>query len=293
MTSDGTSETAIVGRPPSPAPPPSKAGRNLPAAIAVGVLLAAAVLGSLAFGDGRYFLALVALAMVLGVWEMRRALAQAGLEVPLIPCAVGALSMIVSAYVGGGQALAVTFGLSCVAVLLWRVADGVGNAARDIAGGMLVLLYPSFLAGFASLLLAPSDGRLRVIVFLLVTVCSDVGGFAAGVTFGRHPMAPSLSPKKSWEGFVGSVVLCCVAAAAAISLMLGGPWWGGLLVGLAVAVAATLGDLMESSIKRDLGIKDMGNILPGHGGIMDRIDSLVVTAPLVWGLLLVLVPIAT
>ena len=293
MTSDAKSETAIVGRPASPAPPPSKAGRNLPAAIAVGVLLGAAVLGSLAFGDGRYFLALVGVAVVLGVWEMRRALAQAGLEVPLIPCVVGAASMIVSAYVGGGQALAVTFGLSCVAVLLWRVADGVGNAARDIAGGMLVLLYPSFLAGFASLLLAPPDGRLRVIVFLLVTVCSDVGGFAAGVIFGRHPMAPSLSPKKSWEGFVGSVVLCCVAAGASISLMLGGPWWGGLLVGLAVAVAATLGDLMESSVKRDLGIKDMGNILPGHGGIMDRIDSLVVTAPLVWGLLLVLVPIAT
>jgi phosphatidate cytidylyltransferase len=290
MTSDASYETAVVSTP-APSPPPSRGGRNLPAAIAVGVLLGAAVLGLLAFGDGRYFLALVAVAICVAVWELRRALAQAGMEVPLIPCAVGAVSMIVSAYVGGGQALAVTFGLSCVAVLLWRVADGVGNAMRDIAGGMLVLLYPCFLAGFASLLLAPPDGRLRIIVFILVTVCSDVGGFAAGVVFGRHPMAPSLSPKKSWEGFAGSVVLCCVAGAASVSLMLHGLWWGGAVLGGLVAVAATIGDLAESSIKRDLGIKDMGTLLPGHGGIMDRIDSLVITAPLVWGVLLVLVPI--
>jgi phosphatidate cytidylyltransferase len=289
MPPDVSSETTVVG---PPSPPPSRAGRNLPAAIAVGVLLGALVLGLLVFGDGRYFLVLVGLAICMAVWELRRALALAGLEVPLIPCLVGGVSMIVSAYVGGGQALAVTFGLAVVAVLLWRVADGVGNAMRDIAGGLLVLLYPCFLAGFASMLLAPEDGRLRIILFFVVTVASDVGGYAAGVLFGRHPMAPSLSPKKSWEGFAGSVVLCCVAGAVGLRLMLGGPVWGGVVLGVVAAAGATVGDLVESSIKRDLGIKDMGRLLPGHGGIMDRIDSLVVTAPLVWGLLLYLVPVA-
>jgi phosphatidate cytidylyltransferase len=286
MTSDTSSDTAL-SRPASP----SRAGRNLPAAIAVGLLLGALILGLLYVEDGRYFLVLVGAAVCVGVWELRRALAVAGLEVPLIPCLVGAVSMVGSAYVGGGQALAVTFGLACVAVMLWRVADGVGNAMRDIAGGMFVLLYPCFLAGFASMMLAPADGRQRIILFILVTVASDVGGYAVGVLLGRHPMAPSLSPKKSWEGFAGSLILCAVAATVGLQMMLDGPVWGGLVLGVPVAIGATIGDLMESSIKRDLGVKDLGHILPGHGGIMDRIDSLLVTAPLTWGLLLLVVPI--
>jgi phosphatidate cytidylyltransferase len=154
-----------------------------------------------------------------------------------------------------------------------------------------VTFYPVFLAGFAALMLAEEDGRQRIVVFILVTVFSDLGGYAVGVKFGKHPMAPSLSPKKSWEGFAGSVASCAVVGAIALPLLLGGAWWAGALLGVVAAGAATLGDLIESSIKRDLGIKDMSTILPGHGGLMDRLDSLVVVAPIAWALLLVFVPI--
>jgi len=269
----------------------SRAGRNLPAAIAVGLTLGALIVLALALAKVT-FLILVALAVAAGVWELRRALAQVAIHVPLVPSLVGSLSMLGSAYFGGGQALALTLGLTCVGILLWRVADGVADAMRDIAGGMFVALYPSFLAGFAALLLAaPDDGAKRVFVFILVTVLSDIGGYLFGVLWGRHPMAPSVSPKKSWEGFTGSVLACMVGASLAIPLALGGPWWSGLILGALVAVGATVGDLTESTIKRDLGIKDMSTILPGHGGVMDRLDSLLITAPLTWALLSVFVPL--
>jgi len=121
-------------------------------------------------------------------------------------------------------------------------------------------------------MLAAPDGAKRVIVFIGVTICSDVGGFVVGVMAGRHPMAPSVSPKKSWEGAAGSVVACAIAGVGSVVVILGGSWWAGAVLGLTVAVSATVGDLTESTIKRDLGIKDMGNTLPGHGGFMDRMD---------------------
>jgi phosphatidate cytidylyltransferase len=281
--------------PPSAAPQPataparpSRAGRNLPAAIGVGVGLALLVIVPLAVRR-ELLVPVVVVAIAIGAWELRRALLSAKIRAPLVPVLIGAVAMIVGAYVGGGEALVLTFGLTCVGVLLWRAADGLDGAARDIAGGFLLALYPCFLAGFASLMLAPPDGHLRVVFFILVTVFSDIGGYAVGVLLGKHPMAPSLSPKKSWEGFAGSVLTCAAVGAVSLVVLLDGSWWAGALIGALVAATATLGDLVESSIKRDLGIKDMGSILPGHGGLMDRLDSLVLTAPLVWGLLLLLV----
>ena len=141
-------------------------------------------------------------------------------------------------------------------------------------------------------MVAEPAGRTRIAVFILVTVFSDIGGYAAGVRFGRHPMAPSLSPKKSWEGFAGSVLACGVVGALAVWLLLDGAWWGGAVLGVLVAGCATVGDLIESSIKRDVGIKDMSSLLPGHGGLMDRLDSLVVCAPVAWAGLRILVPYA-
>jgi phosphatidate cytidylyltransferase len=126
---------------------------------------------------------------------------------------------------------------------------------------------------------------------MVTVVASDVGGYAAGVLFGKHPMAPSISPKKSWEGLVGSVLACMLAATPMIALGLHGPWWGGAVFGAAVAVSATVGDLAESLIKRDLGIKDMGDLLPGHGGLMDRLDSLLATAVVAYLLLTALAPV--
>jgi len=267
----------------------SRAGRNLPAAIGVGVGLGALIIVSLVVRK-ELMLVVVVAAVGVGVWELRRALSQVSILVPLVPSLVGSVSMIVSAFVGGGEALIVTLGLTCVGILLWRIADGVLDAVRDVVGGVFVAVYPSFLAGFAALMLAPDDGARRIIVFILVTVLSDVGGYAFGVLFGRHPMAPSVSPKKSWEGFGGSVLTCVAGGAAAVALLLDGPWWGGAVLGACVAVAATVGDLTESTIKRDLGIKDMSTILPGHGGVMDRLDSLVLVAPVAWALLAWVVP---
>jgi phosphatidate cytidylyltransferase len=268
-----------------------KAGRDLRAAVGVGLLLAGLVIGTLIVGPAA-FLVVVVVAVSYGAWELRRAIATRGMVVPLVPLLVGSVGMLVSAYLRGAEALVVTFGLTVVGLLVWRVADGLSGAARDLSASALVAFYPIFLGGFASMMLAaPGDGRQRIVVFILVTAFSDIGGYAVGVVFGRHPMAPSLSPKKSWEGFAGSVATCAAVGAISLPLLLGGSWWAGAVLGVATASAATLGDLIESSIKRDLGIKDMGALLPGHGGLMDRLDSLVVVAPIAWALLLWFVPL--
>ena len=269
----------------------SRAGRNLPTAIAVGLSLGLAVIASLVFRK-EAFLGVVTVAACIGVWELREGLAQGKINVPLVPSIVGAITMITASFAGGGQALTVSFGLTCISVLLWRMADGLQDAIRDIAGGIFVTAYVPLLASFSSLLLAAPDGAERVFVFMIVTISSDIGGYAVGVVAGRHPLAPSVSPKKSWEGAAGSAVACVIAGVATVTLILGGHWWVGVVVGLAVVVSATVGDLTESTIKRDLGIKDMGSILPGHGGLMDRLDSLLFSAPVVWALLAVFVPIA-
>jgi phosphatidate cytidylyltransferase len=198
--------------------------------------------------------------------------------------------MLWAAYVHGPAALTLAWVLTAAAVVLWRGAGSVQGAARDVLGGIFVATYPALLAGFAVLLLAGDDGVRRVLVFVIVTVSSDVGGYAAGVLFGKHALAPTISPKKSWEGFAGSVLLCVVAGALTFPVLLGHSWWTGILLGIGVAVSATVGDLMESLIKRDLGVKDMSNLLPGHGGVMDRLDSLIVVAPMVWTVLTLFAP---
>jgi phosphatidate cytidylyltransferase len=269
---------------------PSRAGRNLPAAIGVGLVMGGAVLGSL-FVRKEAFVGLATLAIVVAVWELTEALAGRQIVVPLVPVAVGAVGMEIAAFAAGGQALAVCFALTCLGVLVWRVAEGQDGALQDVAGGLLVSAYVPFLAGFAMLLLAPHDGPWREVTFIVVVIASDTGGYAAGVLFGRHPMAPSVSPKKSWEGFAGSMVACVLFGIGTVVLFLDGRWWVGVLTGLAVLAAATAGDLGESLIKRDLGIKDMGSLLPGHGGVLDRLDSLLFAAPVVWVILHTLVSV--
>ena len=274
----GTATAVADGAPTRRRP---SAGRDLRAAIGVGLLLGALILLTLAL-DPRAFLVVVAGAICLGAWEVRRGVAAKGMQVPALPLLIGTAGMVGSAYLRGPEALVITFGLTVVGMLVWRVADGLSGAARDLAASTLVAFYPAFLGGFASLMLAADDGRQRIILFVLVTVASDVGGYAVGVLKGRHPMAPSLSPKKSWEGFGGSVLTCAVTGAVAMPLLLGGAWWAGAVLGAVAAGAATIGDLIESSVKRDLGIKDMGNVLPGHGGLMDRLDSVLPSAVVSW-----------
>ena len=272
--------------------PVSKAGRDLKAAIGIGLLLAALALGSLLILR-ELFLLLVLVVMWVGVWELSRALRAAGVRVPIVPVLVGGAAMMVAAYDQGAQAQVIALGLTVVGVLVWRVADGVTGALKDVSAGAFTALYPCFLGAFVALLLAAPDGHLRVIFFILVTVFSDIGGYAVGVLFGKHPMAPSVSPKKSWEGFAGSVLTCALVGSLAMwQFWPEATWWHGTLIGAAAAGLATIGDFIESSIKRDLGIKDMSSLLPGHGGVMGRIDSLVITAPLLWATLSFAIPIA-
>lgn len=195
-------------------------GRNLRDAIVIGVVLAALALASLLHPV--LFLVVLTAAMLIGAYEVQEAVGHARLDVPVIPVAIGIVSMMVAAYLRGPEMLAVATGLSMVAVVLWRATDGFTASASSIAGGLLTLLYPAALGGFAALMVAEPAGRTRIAVFILVTVFSDIGGYAAGVRFGRHPMAPSLSPKKSWEGFAGSVLACGVVGALAVWLLLDG-----------------------------------------------------------------------
>src|SRR3954454_427571 len=270
--------------------PSGRAGRNLAAAIGVGLGLGAVILASLLIWRPA-FLVVVTAAILIAIVELSRALHAGGFRPPLIPVLVGAVAMLALAWTRGPTGLMIAFLFTVLAVVLWRLAEGPTGYLRDTSTGVLVALYVPLLAGFAVLLLVPFDGVARVLVFIATVVANDVGGYAAGVLFGKHPMAPSISPKKSWEGLGGSIVACVLVATPIIWLTFHGPWWGGLVFGAAIAASATIGDLAESLIKRDLQIKDMGNLLPGHGGIMDRLDSLLPSAAVAYLLLSALVPV--
>lgn len=268
----------------------SRAGRDLPAAIAVGVALAVVIVASMVVAKAA-FLGVVAVAVFVALRELTAALAGAGIKVPVVPVAAGSVGMLVGAYVGGPAALAAALAFTALATMGWRLRGGSEGYVRDISAGVLCTVYLPLMGGFAVLLLRPDDGIWRVATFIAVTAASDIGGYAVGALLGRHPMAPTVSPKKSWEGFAGSVLTCVVVASLLVTLALDGTWVAGVLLGVVAAAAATLGDLIESLVKRDLGIKDMGALLPGHGGLMDRLDSLVATVALTWLVLHLLVPI--
>ena len=281
------SSSALPDPPVPPVPPVSRAGRDLKAAIGVGVVLGTLIITTLLVKK-ESFLVLVAIAVAIGMWELHVALRNVAVRAPLVPAVGGMVGMTWAAYVHGPAGLVTAWVLTCAVIVLWRGSGRLDGAGRDVLGGIFISTYPPLLVGFAVLLLAAPDGVGRMFVFLITAVCSDIGGYAAGVWLGKHPMAPTISPKKSWEGFGGSVVLCIIAGSLTIHFFLEHPWWIGIPLGVTVAIAATIGDLMESLIKRDLGIKDMSNILPGHGGIMDRLDSLIVVVPIVWAVLTLL-----
>jgi phosphatidate cytidylyltransferase len=266
-----------------PAPTPSRAGRNLPAAIASGVVLALLVVVSLVWVPWLFGI-LAAAALCLAIHELTTAFAGAGIRVARTPVYATTLVGMAAAYVWGTEALLITVGAGVVAVLIWRIRRGTEGYLRDASASVFLLGYISLMGGFAMLMLAAPDGPWRIVVFILLTIGNDIGGYATGVLFGRHPIAPQVSPKKSWEGFAGSLVVQCLIGVAAFIWVFDAPWWQGLIMGAVLTVTATAGDFVESAIKRDIGVKDMGSFLPGHGGIMDRLDSLVVNAFAAWAL---------
>ncbi|HEX4702861.1 MAG TPA: phosphatidate cytidylyltransferase [Pseudonocardiaceae bacterium] len=268
----------------------SRAGRDLRAAIAVGVALGAVVLVSL-LTVRQVFIGVVAAAVAVATIELAGALRRSvGIRVALVPVLVGGQAMVWLSWPWHRDGQLGAFVVTILACLVWRFRGGSENYLRDVSASIFTAAYVPLFASFAAMLVEQNDGAARVLCFLIVVVCSDIGGYTAGVLFGRHPMAPSISPKKSWEGFSGSMLAGVLGGALSVALLLHGHWWLGAPFGAALVICATGGDLVESLIKRDIGIKDMGNLLPGHGGLMDRMDSLLPSAVAAWLLLTAIVP---
>ena len=282
----------------SPTAPPTKdhgrAGRDLPAAIASAVVLLGAIAASLFFWKTAFMLIVVA-AVVVAIWELRKGMLAKDIDLPEQPMMVGGVAMVVVAYYWGAPALVTATAVAALVTMLWLLHRGIDGYVQNATASVFTLVYVPFLGSFVALLLSEGgtgntaglddDGVKAIITFILVTVASDTGGYIGGVLFGKHPMAPVISPKKSWEGFVGSILATIASGIVLVVYLLEGDWWVGVCLGLIAAVMATLGDLCESVIKRDLGIKDMSQVIPGHGGLMDRLDSLLATAAPIWLLL--------
>ncbi|WP_084721629.1 phosphatidate cytidylyltransferase [Rhodococcus marinonascens] len=271
----------------------SKAGRNLPAAIAVGVGLGAALIAVLIYLP-LVWIGVVSVGMAVATWEVTKRLRESDISAPRIPLLLGGQAILWLAWPFGPVGVLSAFAGTVLVCMVWRLFDhGLKatprNFLRDTAITVFVASWIPLLASFAVLMVLQEDGAGRVFCLMIGVVCSDVGGYAAGVFFGKHPMVPAISPKKSWEGFLGSLLFCVIGSVLSVTLILDANLMIGVLLGVVLVVVATLGDLIESQVKRELGIKDMGTLLPGHGGIMDRLDSLLPSAFVTWLVLTALV----
>lgn len=252
----------------------SKAGRNLPAAITVGLTLGGVLAVGL-FYVPAVLVFLAAVAVAVGTWEVCHGLNQKrGMGVPLVPAVATAFLMPFAAYYGGGQWLIFTVVASILVLIGWRLVGKRDGMIMSIMGSIFVMSWVPFMISLALLLYREESGAGKVLMILLMAIGNDTWGYIAGVLWGKHPMAPKISPKKTWEGFAGSMVGSIIVGIIC-SLFIGDPWWFGIIVAVFLVVASTVGDLGESMVKREIGIKDMSNILPGHGGVMDRLDSIV------------------
>lgn len=258
-----------------------RAGRKLLPSIAVSVALIVLVWTALATYRV-IFAAIVALAMVLGVREMVGALKKSDIHLSFIGLSLASVGMASAAWFGGVNGLAVALVVALPWLIAYLLPFGPENFIRNASAYALTLIYVPFLAGFLILLARPHNGLERVMTFVILIACNDTFAYLTGLAIGKHYMAPKISPKKTWEGFIGSIVFTTAAGAISFHYILEAEIWIGALAGLLVVVSGTSGDLIESAIKRDLAIKDMGTLLPGHGGVLDRIDSILFAAPALW-----------
>ncbi|MDY0909531.1 phosphatidate cytidylyltransferase [Microbacterium sp. CFBP9034] len=262
-----------------------RTGRDLILAILIGVAAGAVLVGSLIFVK-QLFLVFALAAVLMGVFEFTRALGAAGRRVDLVPQLVAAAVIVLSGYFLDLWLHWVVVFVAIAIVVIWRLVAQMASRDGRTYGAVLgdaliagfVQLYVPFLASLCVVLLAQDGGEWWVLAFIAVVVAADTGAYAAGIAFGKHPMAPRISPKKTWEGFAGAVAAAVLAAVLLGIFMLGLDWWMGVVIGIVILGTATAGDLGESMIKRDLGIKDMSSWLPGHGGVLDRLDSILPSA---------------
>lgn len=302
----GRPRSAAASRPDrsDAAPPARGSGRNVPVAIGSGVALAALFIGSL-FWNHWVFLGFVGLLVVVALIELDIAFRSTGLR-PATPVAIGAgMVMFFGSYASGASAQSLGLVLLVIGTAAWTLADRVGGttsppepdlppgtrpepqaAAQQVTSNLsatvLACLWVPFLASFAGLLLARPRGEWFLLAAVALSVTNDIGAFAFGSRFGRHTMAPSVSPAKTWEGFVGGLAVTVLLAAVATARVPGfdGDVVVAVALGVGMVLASTFGDLTESLIKRDLGVKDLGRIIPGHGGIMDRADAILFALPI-------------
>jgi phosphatidate cytidylyltransferase len=266
-------------------PKKSRAGRNLPAAIGVGAVLGGLAIGILLFAPIGW-LPVLAVAIPIATLEVVRRLREADYALPLIPLLIGGQAMIWLSYYGPAGVLG-AYGGTVVVCMVWRlVGQGLReqpvNYLRDISATVLLATWVPLFASFSALLIFQDHGGIRTFTVIVTVVFADIGGYVAGVLFGKHLMAPAISPKKSWEGLGGSLLFGITASVLTVAFLLDKPAWVGVPLGLMLVITGVLGDLVESQVKRDLGIKDMGRLLPGHGGVMDRIDAMLPSAVAGW-----------
>jgi phosphatidate cytidylyltransferase len=276
-----------------------RTGRDLILATVIGLSLGAVVVASLIFVKW-LFLVFALAATVLGLFEFGRALTVAGRKVDLVPqIGIGVLLVLSGYFVDSWLHWVMTF-VAVAVVIVWRLVaqmaarDGrvYGAVFGDVLAAGFMQLYVAFLASLCVLLLRQENGEWWVLAFIIIAVAADTGAYATGLMFGKHPMAPRISPKKTWEGFAGASAAAIIAGILLAIFMLGLPWWAGVILGVVILLSATAGDLAESMIKRDLGIKDMSSWLPGHGGVLDRLDSVLLSIVAALALYYLLNPLA-
>ena len=258
-----------------------KAGRKLVPSIVVGLFL----LGLIWFSLSVYkelFLVVLASAVVLGIREIVRAFNSRSIPISFPSLSIAAIGLLGAAWIDGIAGLAIATAISFPILLIRLLLNGPEGFVGKATATTFTLLYLPFLAGFLILLATPSNGFQRVMTFVVLVGCNDTFGYFVGVLFGKHPLVPTISPKKTWEGLAGSVVFTIIGGCLAFHYIMNMHWWIGIIVGLMIVFTATCGDLIESAMKRDLSLKDMGTLLPGHGGMLDRLDSVVLSAPAMW-----------
>jgi phosphatidate cytidylyltransferase len=258
-----------------------RAGRKLLPSILVSLTLLTLIFGSI-YLEPLLFLALICVVIMLGVRELAHAYRTGGIELPDLPIMAAALIILLASWFGDTEGLAVSTGLVIPVLMFLLLLISQKDFIKRSTSAVFAVFYLAVLGGFILLLANNDDGGKRILALVILIACNDTFAYFAGVLFGKHKMAPTISPKKSWEGLVGGLIASLIGGALIFHYSFGVSWYVGVAVGAMTVVTATCGDLIESAIKRDLAIKDMSNLLPGHGGIMDRLDSALFTAPAVW-----------